>query len=97
VASLIPRRDDPDDLRWGLLPFALYRGVASLILGHDPVVERQRQRLAKESHEDYERLSHTEHEVYEQLHQRHLRRADEPDAATGHAPEAQAEGSDERS
>jgi hypothetical protein len=86
MPPLIPRWDDPDDLKWGLLPFALYRGLASLILGHDPVVERQRQKLAKESRESYERLSHLEHEAYDQLHQKHLRLADGSEAAQQDRP-----------
>ncbi|MCU1450774.1 MAG: hypothetical protein JWP02_2944, partial [Acidimicrobiales bacterium] len=55
-------------------------GVASLILGYDPVVERQRQSLAKDSRESFQRLSPVEHEAYEHIHQEHLRRAEESKA-----------------
>jgi hypothetical protein len=66
-----PDWDDPEDVRWGLLPFALFRGIASLILGYDPVAERQRQKLAKESQENFKRLSPLERETYENLHERY--------------------------
>jgi len=67
----IPDPDDPDDLRWGLLSFALFRGIASWILGYDPVLERQRRRLAAESEENFIRLSPVERETFENLHRRH--------------------------
>jgi len=67
----VPDWEDPDDLRWGLLPFAFFRGVASVMLGYDPVAERQRQKVAKESEENLERLSPLEREAYEKLHARH--------------------------
>jgi hypothetical protein len=86
VPPFIPSWDDPDDLKWGLFPFALFRGVASLIIGHDPVLERQRRKLAKESRENYERLSPVEHEVFEHLHQEHLRRADGSEATVRDGP-----------
>jgi hypothetical protein len=66
----LPDRDDPDDLRWGLLPFAFYRGIASLLLGHDPVAEGQRHNLAKESQESFRRLMPLEHEAYKKLRER---------------------------
>ena len=84
----IPDWDDPDDLRWGLLPFALYRGLASLILGYDPVAERQRKRLAKESRENYERWSGREHEAFDHIHQEHLRRLAEEEAGSPEDPNA---------
>ena len=87
VPPLIPSWDDPDDLKWGLLPFALFRGLATLIIGHDPVLERQRRKLAKESRENYERLSPVEHETYERLHQEHLRRLDGSQAAVSDDPD----------
>ena len=63
----LPDWDDPDDARWGLLPFALFRGIASLILGYDPVAERYRRKIAEESSENYERLSKLEEQAYDNL------------------------------
>ena len=74
----IPDGDDPDDLRWGLLSFALFRGIASWILGYDPVEERQRRKFAKESEENFQRLSPLEHEVYGDLEARYRDHGSQP-------------------
>jgi hypothetical protein len=62
-----PDWDDPEDIRWGLLPNAVMRGIASLIRGYDPVTARYERKLAKESRENFERLSALEHEAYDNL------------------------------
>ena len=74
----IPDWDDPDDIRWGLFPFALFRGIASMILGYDPVAERHRRKMAKESQESFERLASLEHEAYDNLQARHRGHGTEP-------------------
>ena len=66
-----PDWDDPEDVRWGLLPNALFRNLASLILGYDPVAERHQRKLAKESQENYERLSKLEKQAYNEILDQH--------------------------
>ena len=63
----IPDWDDPDDIRWGLLPNAFFRGLASLVLGYDPVTERHRRKMAEESQENFKRLSAAERQAYDNL------------------------------
>jgi len=67
-----PDWDDPEDIRWGLLPFALLRNLASLVIGHDPVTERYQRKVAKESQETFDRLSKVERRAYDELRGRHL-------------------------
>jgi hypothetical protein len=83
-----------ESARWGLLDFALLRGVITWITGKDPIEQRERRRLARESRQNFEKYESAEKEAYETIRRQVTRpHAGETDGPPPGAPSSTGPGS----
>ena len=63
-------QDTGSDMRWALFPFSLIRGVATWLLGADPVAARRQRRLAVDQRRSATELADAEKEAFRSLGER---------------------------